>query len=445
MKIGYYHARRRPGDVAADLARAEFWCVRVALSRNPGFDWESATVRNRTPGIPVLILGGPWQVTLSLIRSLGRKSIPLFATGTGRSFVSYSRWHRAAPAEWGDAPARATLSGFLTKLPVDRMVLIPCSDEWALAVARLAPPLAARFPASLASLEGLTTLIDKGRFAGVLEQLGLPHPRTVCVNPEGDWAHLRGDAFVDAFLKPRDSQAFVRRYGVKALHFKTPSEAIALALEARQAGLEVMLQEYIPGPPTHHYMVEGFVDRTGRVCARFVRQRLRMFPPDFGDSTYMVSVPLDRVRAAVEYLDRLLAHLSYRGVFEAEFKYDERDGQFKLLEVNARPWFFIGFAADCGVDLCEMAYWDALSVEVEPVRAYAVGRHCVVGSGCWQLFRQGRLTAWAWLRSRVGARQLLFSWDDPFPGFARLFQHVWIVAARKLAGIKPRLIAGRKT
>ena len=101
---------------------------------------------------------------------------------------------------------------------------------------------------------------------------------------------------MDAFLKPRDSQAFRRRYGVKALRFRTPSEAIALALEARQTGLELMLQQYIPGPPTRHYMVEGFVDRTGRICARFVRQRLRMFPPDFGDSTYMVSVPLDHVR-----------------------------------------------------------------------------------------------------------------------------------------------------
>ncbi len=401
-----------------------------------------------TPEIPALILGGDWLCPLSVIRSLGRKNVPLFATGTDRSFVSYSRWHCAAPAAWGDPPTATTLSEYLTKLPVDRLVLIPCTDEKALAVARLAPPLAARFPASLASLESLSALIDKGRFAGLLEQLGLPHPRTFCVRSEDDWAHLPGDAFVDAFLKPRDSQAFRRRYGVKALHFRTPSEAIALALEARHAGLEVMLQEYVPGPPTHHYMVEGLVDRTGRVCGRFVRQRLRMFPPDFGDSTYMVSVPLDRVREAVECLDRLFAHLSYRGVFEAEFKYDERDGQFKLLEVNARPWYFISFAADCGVDLCEMAYWDALGVAVEPVGAYEVGRHCVVGAdsfGCWQLFRQGRLTAWAWLRSWVGARQLLFSWDDPLPGFARLVHHVWIVAARQLARIKPRRIEGRKT
>jgi predicted ATP-grasp superfamily ATP-dependent carboligase len=160
-----------------------------------------------------------------------------------------------------------------------------------------------------------------------------------------------------------------------------------------------------------------------------------MFPPDFGDSTYMVSVPVDRVRGAVESLDRLLAHLAYRGVFEAEFKYDERDGLFRLLEVNARPWYFIGFAADCGVDLCAMAYRDALGLTVEPLHTYEVGRHCIVGSdrfACRALFHRGQLSAWAWLRSWLGARQMLFSWDDPLPGFARILQHLWVAATRRL-------------
>ena len=232
------------------------------------------------------------------------------------------------------------------------MVLIPPTDEWALAVARLPAELAARFPSSLAPLDSLEALIDKGRFATVLKELGVPHPRTVRLGAEDSPDRLPAEAFANAFLKPCNSMAFRRRFGVKGLHFKTPAEAMARAADVREAGLEALLQEYVPGPPSHHFMVEGFVDRTGRVCGRFVRQRLRMHPPDFGDSTYMVSVPLDRVRPAVESLDRLLSHLSYRGVFEAEFKYDARDGEFKLLEVNGRPWYFIGFAAMCGVDLC---------------------------------------------------------------------------------------------
>ena len=390
------------------------------------------------PKRPALILGGRFLWALAMVRSLGRRGVPVYVTATRGHFVSYSRWHRAAPAEWGEAPSPTTLCDYLTGVPHEGMVLIPPTDEWALAVARLPAPLAARFPTSLPPLASLEVLVDKGRFAAVLERLGVPHPRTVCVGPEEDWARLPADAFADAFLKPRDSQTFRRRFGVKALRFRTPDEAVSLAREAGQGGLELMLQEYVPGPPSHHYMVEGFVDRTGRVCARFVRQRLRMFPPDFGDSTYMVSVSLDRVRAAVDSLDRLLAHLSYRGVFEAEFKYDARDGQFKLLEVNGRPWYFIGFAADCGVDFCAMAYRDALGLAVEPVRTYAPGRHCVVGSdrsACWALFRQGQLSAWAWLRSWIGARQMLFSWDDPIPGFVRILQSLWISTVRKLGGI----------
>ena len=393
--------------------------------------------RARGPERPALILGGRFLWGLAMIRSLGRRGVPVYATGTKGSFVARSRWHRVAPPEWGEDPSPATLRDYLSGVPQEGMVLVPTTDDWALAVARLPAPVAARFPASLPPLGSLEALIDKGRFAAVLARLGVPHPRTVCVDPAGDPAGLPADAFTDAFLKPCDSQAFRRRFDVKALHFRTPDEALALAREARGAGLEVMLQEYVPGPPSHHYMVEGFVDRTGRVCARFVRQRLRMFPPDFGDSTYMVSVPVDRVRGAVESLDRLLAHLSYRGVFEAEFKYDARDGQFKLLEVNARPWYFIGFAADCGVDFCAMAYRDALGLAVEPVHSYEPGRHCVVGSdrhACWALFRRGQLGAWAWLRSWLGARQMLFAWDDPVPGLARLLRSLWIAVIRRLGG-----------
>jgi D-aspartate ligase len=385
---------------------------------------------------PALILGGRWLWGLSMVRSLGRRGVPVYATGTRDSFVARSRWHRATPAEWGEPPSPATLPDYLARLPAPGLVLIPTTDDWALAVAHLPPPLAARFPSSLPPRESLEVLIDKGRFSAVLARLGVPQPRTVCVQPGDDWARLPPEAFADAFLKPRDSQAFRMRFGVKARHFRTPAEAIALATEARRAGLEVMLQEYLPGPPSHHYMVEGFVDRTGRVCGRFVRQRLRMYPPDFGDSTYMVSVPLARVASAVASLDRLLPHLSYRGVFEAEFKLDPRDGQFKLLEVNARPWYFIGFAADCGMDFCAMAYRDALGLPVEPQEAYPVGRHCVVGSdrfACWALYRRGELGAWAWLRSWLGARQMLFAWDDPAPGVMRIVRYLGIAGRRLLA------------
>jgi predicted ATP-grasp superfamily ATP-dependent carboligase len=162
------------------------------------------------------------------------------------------------------------------------MVLIPCSDAWVAAVARLEPTLAARFPASIAPLESLDICLDKGRFADTLARLGLPHPRTI-------WdSTLR-----DPFLKPRNSLALRASYGVKAFRIRTRAEAMTRVREAQQAGLELMLQEYVPGPAGSHYFVDGFVDRAGAVCARFARRRIRTNAEPFGDSSCMVSISLE--------------------------------------------------------------------------------------------------------------------------------------------------------
>ena len=45
--------------------------------------------------------------------------------------------------------------------------------------------------------------------------------------------------------------------------------------------------------------------------------------------------------------------------------------------MNARPWWYVDFAARCGIDVCDMAYRDALGGDVEPVTGYELGRRCV--------------------------------------------------------------------
>ena len=374
------------------------------------------------PITPALVLGSTHSSTLEVIRILGRRGIPQFAVGTGGSFIARSRWHRPLPGHAREAPDPSTLPGLLARLAVERMVLIPCTDAWVLAVARLDPALAARFPASLAPRESLEILLDKGRFAEAAQRLGVPHPRTICLASDDDLAALPDSAFQDAFLKPRDAWIFNRRYGVKPFRFATRAEAVALVREAHRAGVRFVLQEYIPGPPTRHYFVNGFMDRAGTVCGCSAMRRIRMFPPDFGDGCYGVGIRPEEVTPAVEVVKRVLAALRYRGVFDAEFKYDGRDGLFKILEINTRPYGFVGFDARSGVDLVTMAYRDALSLPIEPAATYEAGRHYfdphsdLVGG--WRLIREGKLAPWTWACSWVGAYQPIFSGDDPLPAVA---------------------------
>ena len=364
---------------------------------------------------PALVLGSG-VTALGVIRSFGRRGVPVLATARAPDVAASSRWHRAAPP----MEDSEELAEYLTRLPVEAAVLIPCSDGLAAQTAGLSGALAERFPASVARPETMRALLDKERFACLVREAGVAHPRSFEIRSSGDLAAVPGDVWRSAFLKPRDSQSFFARFGVKAFAVRSPEEAARRLREIKDGGFEVIVQEYVPGPSSNHYFVDGFADRDGRLRAVLARRRLRMFPPDFGNSTYMVTVRPEDAAGAVEGVRRLVEHTRYRGTFSAEFKRDERDGTFRILEMNARPWWYVDFAARCGVDVCRMMYDDALGKEVPDVESYAVGQSLVYPYydffACRALLREGRLGLVAWGRQWVTAVQPIWSWDDPMPG-----------------------------
>ena len=383
-------------------------------------------------GVPAVVLGES-VTALGAVRCLGRRGIRALVPGPHRDYASWSRWTRRLPGELGAEPDGGSLADYLERLPVERAVVLPCSDGWTRAVAALPDGLGARFPSSVASPAAVEWFLDKGRFAALLQREGVPHPRTiVSADPGalGDWADASSS--VSFFLKPSDSQAFTSRFGVKALRVDDPREAEATMAEAAREGLELMLQEYVPGPAGSHYFVDGYLARDGRTVARLARRRLRMYPPDFGNSTYHVTVPLEDVGDAAGRLEALLSSVGYRGIFSAEYKRDDRDGELKLLEVNVRPWWYVEFAALCGVDVCLLAYREALGLPVDSIGGYVVGARCVLPGADVRAFLALRasdeLGLVRWLRSWVGASHAVFSPDDPLPILRQLGE----VAARRL-------------
>jgi predicted ATP-grasp superfamily ATP-dependent carboligase len=369
-------------------------------------------------GRPPVIVLGSGITALGVIRILARDGLQSFSTETADPLVTRSRWHRPLPGAPGDVGA-SSLGAWLERTGIRHAVLMPCSDHWVGEVAKLDPGLRKRFPASVPAADVLERFVDKGRFAELLRESGTPHPFSRVVDGEADLATVPDAVFSSAILKPRDSQSFFRRFGVKALHVSSRADAAEQLKALRTAGFPVILQEYVPGPATQHFFVDGFVDRTGIVRATFVRQRLRMYPLDFGNSTYMVSVRPEAAAGAVAAITSLLTHAGYRGMFSAEFKLDPRDGVFKILEVNARAWWFVDFAARCGVDVCRMAYEDALGRPVADVDSYRIGQPLVFPYtdyfACVALRQRGQLSRSAWLRSWLGAMQPVFQLRDPAP------------------------------
>ena len=368
---------------------------------------------NRTK---VLALGSGTTL-LGVLRTLSEVNADVIALPDIDRVTRRSRWYRSGPRELSGMKAEM-LAQCLDSLPVPT-VLMPCSDLWARTVAALPAEVRTRYPASVAPLQTLDFLVDKARFGGALDRLGLPHPATRLMKSVQDLGVVSDAVLESSFLKPIHSQQFFARFSVKAFRIADRSDAHDRLAECIDAGFEMMLQEYIPGPPSNHYFIDGFVDRFGVVRALFARQRLRMSPPDFGNSTLMVSVPLSDTDNASAALRTLFADIDYRGIFSAEFKRDPRDGVFNLIEVNARPWWYVEFAARCGVNVCKLAIGDALGEPVETISEYEVGRRCVFPYYDLQAvraeFSAGRLGLMGWARSWLGAYQPVFRWSDPLP------------------------------
>jgi len=397
-------------------------------SRFPSLHSPASALKSPTQKaeVPVLIFGSG-LTALGVLRSFRFAGITAYSVCPQDELPVKSRWYRRPPLNGIGPPAPEDLSAYLESSPLDRAVLVPCSDDWTRAIAELPDKFKDRFPASVACPRVVQIMTDKWLFASMLEVLDIPRPRTLLLHSMEEMAKLDDESYRDMFLKPLDSQEFARQYRVKAFQLKGRAHALEIMARLQHNGRDgfpILLQEYIPGPTSHYYLVDGFSDRRNCIRALIARRRLSQYPPHFGNSSRSQTIPLDQVGGAIESLTKMWSTLQYRGIFDAEFKYDARDGRLKILEVNARPWWFVEFATRCGVDLCGMAYADALGLPVEPVETYDVGRCCVHLS-------YDLAAHWAtdpgiggflrWLRSCKNVEDIFYRWDDPWPGVTSMF------------------------
>jgi predicted ATP-grasp superfamily ATP-dependent carboligase len=151
-------------------------------------------------------------------------------------------------------------------------------------------------------------------------------------------------------------------------------------------------------------------------------RRERQHPHEFGRAaTYVETVDVPEIEPLAE---RFLQAIDFYGLVELEFKRDPRDGQYKLLDVNARTWGFHILGAAAGVDYPYLLFADQIGMPVTASRARA-------GVG-WLRLIADLPTAFLHLARRdFGVRQYLgslrrarvesvFATDDLLPFFVEL-------------------------
>lgn len=371
-----------------------------------------------TGTIGALVVGGD-HPGLGVVRSLGRRGIPVYVVDDQPCISQLSRYAKRViqvenildPAKTVDAVLevgrRFNLRGW---------VLIPTRDESVAAFSQHREELGRFFRVTTGDWEDTQWAWDKAKTYQLSEKLGIPCPRTFIPTDVTEipllYPHL------PLAIKPAVKENFFYATGAKAWRADTPDQLDELyARAARQIRPEeILIQEIIPGNGTSQYSWCAFV-RDGRPHSTLSARRMRQHPREFGRAaTYVETIDAPEID---EYSERFIQAINYHGLVEIEYKRDDRDGEYKLLDVNARAWGFHSLGGAAGVDFPWLLYADALGLPIEPL-------HAKSGVGWLRLLTDiptalrdlfgGHLSVREYLRSlRATGIESVFAWTDPLP------------------------------
>jgi predicted ATP-grasp superfamily ATP-dependent carboligase len=195
----------------------------------------------------------------------------------------------------------------------------------------------------------------------------------------------------------------------------------------------VMLQEYIPGGPDSIWMFNGYFNADSDYLIGITGRKLRQHPPYTGITTLGVCVTNEAIN---ETTRKFFKALGYQGIVDMGYRYDARDGRYKLLDVNPRLGAtFRLFVAPNGMDVVRAMYLD-LTGQPVPLSSATNGRKWLLESldfvSSAVYFYDRRLTLSAWARSFGGvAETAWFAQDDPLP-FGVMWARLGLRVARRV-------------
>ena len=377
---------------------------------------------NKTVG--GVVVGGDYQ-GLGIVRSLGRRKVPVCVIDDERSIARFSRYTTYSVPVDSLRDEEQTVEHVLEigrRLDLEGWVLYPTREETVAAFARYRSSLTGFFRVPTPAWDTTQWFWDKRNTYRRANELGIPTPSTWYVRDITDLENI--DADPPFVIKPAIKEHFI--YSTKVKAWRANSRAELRELFQRAAKLvgpgEVMVQSLIPGGGSQQFGYGAFF-KEGRALGSMVVRRARQHPAEFGrSSTYVETIELPLLE---DLSERFLRAINYYGLVELEYKLDPRDQQYKLLDVNGRTWGYhtLGFGA--GVDFPYMLFADQVGEHVELRR----GRPGVkwirlitdLPTGIVEIFG-GRQNMWTYLRTLTGFHvESVFSREDLLPGLAELF------------------------
>lgn len=383
--------------------------------------------------VGAIIIGGE-HPGLGIARSLGRRGIPVCVIDDQHSISQFSKYVTRVVRVKDLRDERNTVESVLEvgrRYGLEGWVLFPTRDETVAAFSRHRDRLAEYFRVTTPCWDTVRWAWDKKNTYDRAAELGIPVPHTYNPRTEVELVELYDR--LPLALKPAVKENFFYATGAKAWRADTPDQLLDLFRKAMQQirPEEILIQEIIPGGGEQQYSYCAFF-RDGEAQNTLIAKRIRQHPREFGRAaTYVETIEFPEIE---ELSERFLRAINYYGLVEVEFKQDLRDGQFKLLDVNARTWGFHSIGGPAGVDFPYLLYADQIGEQTKRGRARAgvgwlraVTDLPTVAVDLWD----GEFDLRSYWRSLKRTRaESVFCLQDPLPSLAEVLMLPYLVTKK---------------
>ena len=226
--------------------------------------------------------------------------------------------------------------------PDTTFLLIACGDDYSELLSRYKDELKPYFTFVSVDADLHDRLSNKTSFYELCAQYDLPHPLTFVLDKAGAAAGKYHDlpfGFPVA-VKPANSVEYLHvdfPGRKKAFILHTPEELahVVSAIYGAGYGSELIIQDFIPGSDANMRVLNAYVDHDHHVRMMVLGHVLLADPTPEAIGNYAAIIP-DYNEGFCLKIKSFLESIGYEGVANFDIKFDPRDGEYKLFEINLR-------------------------------------------------------------------------------------------------------------
>jgi D-aspartate ligase len=223
-------------------------------------------------------------------------------------------------------------------------LLIPCGDAYAKLLSKFQDELKEMYHFSTIPFATYEKLENKATFYEVCQQFNIPYPTTVEITKNQLSSYQESIQHLPfsfpVVLKPSDSISYLPlqfEEKKKAYIIEDSDTLLHIIQKIYHAGYKesILIQDFIPGSDANMRVLNAYVDQEHQVRMMFLGNPILEDPSPANIGNYVAILP-DFQPAIFENIQRLLTSINYTGFANFDLKFDHRDQQFKLFEINLR-------------------------------------------------------------------------------------------------------------